>query len=310
MRTYITTPIYYVNDKPHIGHAYTSLAADVLARWRRLQGHEVFFLTGTDEHGQKVEKAARDAGMEPQAFTDQVSEHFRTLGGADGDLQRRLHPHHGGAAQARLPGALGGAGAARRDLPRRLRGLVRGARRGLLRPGRADGAGRRQVRALRRAGGVGAGAVLLLPAVEVARLAAPLLRGEPGLHRAAEPAQRGDELREGGAAGPLGQPHLLLLGRPGAGRPGARDVCVARRADELHHRRRLPGRGGRSAGSSGRRTCISSARTSCASTPSTGRPSSRPPASRRRSGSSRMAGGRSRGRRCRSPSATPSTRWR
>jgi methionyl-tRNA synthetase len=80
MRTYITTPIYYVNDKPHIGHAYTSLAADVLARWRRLQGHEVFFLTGTDEHGQKVEKAARDAGTEPQAFTDQVSEHFRTLG--------------------------------------------------------------------------------------------------------------------------------------------------------------------------------------------------------------------------------------
>ena len=61
--SYITTPIYYVNDRPHIGHAYTSLAADVLARWRRLQGREVFFLTGTDEHGQKVEKAAADAGM-------------------------------------------------------------------------------------------------------------------------------------------------------------------------------------------------------------------------------------------------------
>ncbi|PWS36180.1 methionine--tRNA ligase [Falsiroseomonas bella] len=76
---FITTPIYYVNDKPHIGHAYTSLAADVLARWRRLQGREVFFLTGTDEHGQKVEKAAQDAGMEPQAFTDQVSQHFRDL---------------------------------------------------------------------------------------------------------------------------------------------------------------------------------------------------------------------------------------
>ncbi len=76
---FITTPIYYVNDKPHIGHAYTSLAADVLARWRRLQGVPVFFLTGTDEHGQKVEKAARDAGMEPQAFCDQVSQHFRDL---------------------------------------------------------------------------------------------------------------------------------------------------------------------------------------------------------------------------------------
>ena len=78
-RFYLTTPIYYVNDKPHIGHAYTSLAADVLARWKRLDGYEVFFLTGTDEHGQKVEKAAEAAGMEPQAFTDKVSEAFRDL---------------------------------------------------------------------------------------------------------------------------------------------------------------------------------------------------------------------------------------
>ena len=70
---YYTTPIYYVNDKPHIGHAYTSIASDVLARCKRLDGDDVFFLTGTDEHGQKVEKAAADAGMDPQAFTDQVA---------------------------------------------------------------------------------------------------------------------------------------------------------------------------------------------------------------------------------------------
>ncbi len=76
---YFTTPIYYVNDRPHVGHAYTSIATDVLARWKRLAGHPVFFLTGTDEHGQKVEKAALDAGMDPQAFTDQVSQHFRNL---------------------------------------------------------------------------------------------------------------------------------------------------------------------------------------------------------------------------------------
>src|SRR6476646_2233505 len=62
---FITTPIYYVNGAPHIGHAYTSIAADVMARWKRLDGFEVFFTTGTDEHGQKVEKAARDAGMDP-----------------------------------------------------------------------------------------------------------------------------------------------------------------------------------------------------------------------------------------------------
>jgi methionyl-tRNA synthetase len=76
---FITTPIYYVNGAPHIGHAYSSIAADVLARWKRLDGHDVFFLTGTDEHGQKVEAAARAAGLEPQAFTDQVSADFRDM---------------------------------------------------------------------------------------------------------------------------------------------------------------------------------------------------------------------------------------
>ncbi|MGG5808458.1 methionine--tRNA ligase [Falsiroseomonas sp. CW058] len=95
---FITTPIYYVNDRPHIGHAYTSLAADVLARWRRLEGRPVFFLTGTDEHGQKVEKAARDAGMDPQAFCDQVSRHFRdltaTMALSVDDFIRTTEPRH------------------------------------------------------------------------------------------------------------------------------------------------------------------------------------------------------------------------
>src|ERR1700682_4081599 len=62
---YITTPIYYVNGAPHIGHAYTSIAADVMARFKRLDGYDVFFLTGTDEHGQKVEQAAHDADIHP-----------------------------------------------------------------------------------------------------------------------------------------------------------------------------------------------------------------------------------------------------
>ncbi len=101
---FITTPIYYVNDKPHIGHAYSTLAADVLARWRRMEGEEVFFLTGTDEHGQKVEKAARDAGMEPQAFTDQVSRHFRDLAGPMGlsidDFIRTTEARHKRACTA------------------------------------------------------------------------------------------------------------------------------------------------------------------------------------------------------------------
>ncbi len=77
---YVTTPIYYVNDVPHIGHAYTSVLADVLARWHRLNGCEVYFLTGTDEHGQKVEEAAAKAGRTPQEHVDLTSQSFREMG--------------------------------------------------------------------------------------------------------------------------------------------------------------------------------------------------------------------------------------
>ena len=76
---YVTSPIYYVNDVPHIGHAYTSLACDVLARFKRFDGFDVMFLTGTDEHGQKVEKSALAAGLEPIVFCDRVSGNFRDL---------------------------------------------------------------------------------------------------------------------------------------------------------------------------------------------------------------------------------------
>ena len=76
---YVTTPIYYVNDVPHIGSVYTTLAADVIARFKRLDGYNVKFMTGTDEHGQKVEKAALKAGMDPQSFTDKVSLRFREV---------------------------------------------------------------------------------------------------------------------------------------------------------------------------------------------------------------------------------------
>ncbi|CAI3922808.1 methionine--tRNA ligase [Commensalibacter papalotli (ex Botero et al. 2024)] len=75
----ITTPIYYVNGAPHVGHAYTSIAADVLARFKRLDGYDVFFLTGTDEHGQKVEQAAQDKGQSAQNFATMVSAQFRNM---------------------------------------------------------------------------------------------------------------------------------------------------------------------------------------------------------------------------------------
>jgi methionyl-tRNA synthetase len=101
---YITTPIFYVNGAPHIGHAYTSIACDVLARWKRLDGFDVFFLTGTDEHGQKVEKAAQDAGMPPQEFTDRISAVFLAMGAELGitndDFIRTTEERHKSACAA------------------------------------------------------------------------------------------------------------------------------------------------------------------------------------------------------------------
>jgi methionyl-tRNA synthetase len=103
-RYYITTPIYYVNDAPHIGHAYTSLACDALARFMRLDGYDVHFLTGTDEHGQKVEKSAQSAGLDPQSFTDRVSGNFRTLSQlmnfSNDDFIRTTEERHIRACQA------------------------------------------------------------------------------------------------------------------------------------------------------------------------------------------------------------------
>ncbi len=76
---YITTPIYYVNDVPHIGHAYTTIAADVMARYKRLKGYDVFFLTGTDEHGKKIERAAEARGEKPKDLADRVVERYKAL---------------------------------------------------------------------------------------------------------------------------------------------------------------------------------------------------------------------------------------
>lgn len=101
---FITTPIYYVNGEPHIGHAYTTIACDVLARFKRLDGFNVKFLTGTDEHGQKVAKSAADRGIDPIAFCDEVSALFRTLakavGATNDDFIRTTEPRHIESCQA------------------------------------------------------------------------------------------------------------------------------------------------------------------------------------------------------------------
>ncbi len=169
-RFYVTTPIYYVNGAPHIGHAYTSIAADVMARFKRLDGYDVFFLTGTDEHGQKVEQAARAAGVDPQAFVDQVSADFRDMtaqmGVTNDDWIRTTEPRHKRSC-AELWRRIAANGA---HLPGPLRGLVRGPRRGLLPRERTDRPpGRQQAGADRRAGRLGARAVVFLRPVQRGR---------------------------------------------------------------------------------------------------------------------------------------------
>jgi methionyl-tRNA synthetase len=103
---YITTPIYYVNDKPHIGHAYTTILADVLARYHRLLGVPTFFLTGTDEHGQKVQRAAEKAGLTPQQQADRTVVNFqelwKRLGITHDDFIRTTEPRHKLVVQAML----------------------------------------------------------------------------------------------------------------------------------------------------------------------------------------------------------------
>ena len=76
---YITTAIAYVNGRPHLGHAYEVISSDVLARFKRLDGYDVYFVTGTDEHGQKVAKSAADAGLGPKTYCDEISGYFKEM---------------------------------------------------------------------------------------------------------------------------------------------------------------------------------------------------------------------------------------
>ena len=95
---YITTPIYYPSAKPHMGHAYSSIVADFFARFKRIQGYKVFFLTGTDEHGQKIQRAAENKNMDPKAFCDEISKTFfdlsKTLNLSNDDFIRTTEERH------------------------------------------------------------------------------------------------------------------------------------------------------------------------------------------------------------------------
>ncbi len=233
---YVTTPIYYVNDVPHIGHAYTTVTADALARWHRLLGDDVYFLTGTDEHGLKVARAADEAGLTPQAHADATSARFRETWDAARHLLRRLHSHDRVPAPRRradLPAAglrqrVDREGHVRRLVLRRLRGVLRRER-----------PGRRQLPHPRPARRVARGGQLLLRAVGVHPALARLVRG-PSRRRAARgQAQRGAGHHPAGSRGRVDQPHLDRLGRARALGRRPRLLRLVRRADQLRHGRRV-----------------------------------------------------------------------
>src|SRR5437660_10202104 len=95
---YLTTPIYYVNSRPHLGHAGATIMADAMCRYRRLRGDRVYFLTGTDEHGERIAQVAAAAGESPQAYADGIAAAFRETGRrrgiTNGDLNRTIEPLH------------------------------------------------------------------------------------------------------------------------------------------------------------------------------------------------------------------------
>ncbi len=137
-RFYLTTPIYYVNARPHLGHAYSTIVCDAIARRKRALGIDTWFLTGTDEHGQKIERSAKLAGRTPQEFATTISGEFRGLVGPPRPHLRRLHPHHRTSPHARRAATLRHPARSRLHL----QGLVHGP---ILRLRR--GVGRRALRA-------------------------------------------------------------------------------------------------------------------------------------------------------------------
>ena len=194
---YLTTPIYYVNSTPHIGHAYTTIAADVLVRHQRQRGRETFLLTGVDEHASKVARVAERARARA---TGVRRPDRRCVAGAPRPPrrgERLLHPHERRGPQALRPGvpAADPRQRPRRRLPGRLRGPLLRRLRGVQDGG---GARRRQVPRARHRARVDRGAQLVLPALGLPGAAARALRRAAGLRPPGVPGERGADFIAGG----------------------------------------------------------------------------------------------------------------
>ena len=267
---YVTTPIYYVNAAPHLGHAYTTIAADVLARHHRQRGEDVFFLTGTDEHGEPVADAAKAQGLEPKELADRNAERFKALAPRPRGHERLLHPHLGPRArQAR-------AGGPPARLRQRLR--LRGALRGLVLPALRRLQGRQRDRGGQplpdpphRARAPQRGE-LLLRAQRLPGAPRGALRRAARLRHPARPLQRGAVVHQERPAGHLALARAAHVGRPGpVGHRATSSTSGSTRCSTTTRRSASRATARTSPSSSGRRPTTSSARTSCSSTRSSGR---------------------------------------
>ena len=252
---YITTPIYYVNARPHIGHAYTTIACDTIARRQRMLGFDTYFLTGTDEHGQKIERAAQAAGKTPQRVCRRSLRASSARCGTAwaltyDDFIRTTATEHKQRRAGAVPRAARQRLHLQGNLHRPVLRLRRAVRRcaGRARPARSAGA-RPRPSAKRTTSS----------SSRPSRTSCWKLYAEqPGLHPPGDAAQRSDLVRARRAARSLHQPqHTFKWGIPVPGRSQARDLRLARRAGQLHHRARLRIRRTRqhSSTSTGRPTC-------------------------------------------------------
>ncbi len=307
---YITTAISYPNGPPHIGHAYEAIAADAIARFQRQQGRDVRFQTGTDEHGLKMAQAARGEGVEPRAFADKMSRLFQgmcdALNVSYDRFIRTSQPDHYRASQAiwKAMEARGdlyldryeGWYSVRDEAYYEVSELTDGE----------DGA------KLSPQGTPVEWTVEESWFFRLSKYQQPLLdhyAAQSRLHPPGKPPQRSGPLRRRRAQGPQHLAHQLRLGRAGAGQRQPRDVRLARRADQLHHRPRLSRRYRAVAPLlAGRRPSDRQGRRALPRGLLAGLPDERP-ASRCRSRSTATASCSAAARRCRRASATSSIRW-
>ena len=234
---YATTPIYYVNDLPHIGHIYTTVVTDVVTRFRRLAGEETRFLTGTDEHGQNIEKAAATQGITPLQLADRVVERYRELYRTfeirNDDFIRTTEARHRKGVEALIAriAAAGDFYTAKHE------GWYCSSCEAFYTEKELDAEKRCPVHGT--ADRVGVRGERLLSPLEVRGAAARALRAPSRVRAAREPAGRGRFLREGRAERPLRLALEGAVGDPVSGPPGPRRLRLARRARQLHHRPRL-----------------------------------------------------------------------